>query len=318
MRGVFLDRDSLDLGDLDLRALEQAFDSFRIHPATDPHEVPSRIAGCDVVISNKVVLDAERLRGAEQLRHICVAATGTNNVDLGVAEQLGISVSNCQGYGTSAVAQHTLALMLALATRLVDYTEAVRRGDWNRSEQFCLLDYPIRELSGRTLGIVGYGTLGQAVAKLARAFDMDVLVWGRPGAKDATGERLALGDLLPKVDVLSLHCPLTDETRNLIGAKELGLMKPGAMLVNTARGGIVDEVALVEALRSGHLGGAATDVLLVEPPKDGNPLLGADLPNLIVTPHCAWGSREARQRLVDQLVENIHAFGSGSPIRRVV
>ncbi len=318
MRGVFLDRVSLDLGDLDLGALERTFAEFRTHPATAAEEVPARIAGFDVVISNKVVLGSEVLRGAGGLRHICVAATGTNNVDLQAAKQLGIAVSNCRGYGTSAVAQHTLALVLALSTRLIDYRDAVRRGEWNRADQFCLLDYPIRELAGQTLGIIGFGTLGQAVARLARAFGMHILVWARPGSRDTTTDRLSLSELLPKVDVLSIHCPLTDETRNLIGTAELQRMKPGSVLVNTARGGIVDEPALAEALRSGHLGGAATDVLLVEPPRQGNPLLDATLPNLIVTPHCAWGSREARQRLVDQLVENIQAHASGSELRRVV
>jgi glycerate dehydrogenase len=203
-----------------------------------------------------------------------------------------------------------------LSTRLLDYQQAVRRGHWQACEQFCFLDYPIREIAGKTLGIVGYGGLGQAVARLGEAFGMEVLIAARPGTPPAA-ERYALAWLLPRVDVLSLHCPLTPETRGLIGVDELALMKRDALLINTARGGIVDELALAHALRSGSIGGAGIDVLTSEPPVAGNPLLAGDIPNLMVTPHVAWASREARQRIVELVAHNISGFLVGYP-RNVV
>lgn len=207
-------------------------------------------------------------------------------------------------------------LLLALATRLPDYQRAVTAGRWNESRDFCLLDFPIIELAGKTLGLLGQGTLGSEVARLAETFGMRVLVGNLPG-RPVRPDRLSLAELLPQVDALTLHCPLTEATRNLIGASELALMKPEAFLINTARGGIVDEQALADTLRRGHLGGAATDVLLEEPPAAGNPLLADDIPRLIVTPHTAWGSREARQRIVVQIAENARAFADGRPIRLV-
>ena len=296
--------------------LEAAFDQLDIHAATDPAQVVERIRDAQVVISNKVKLDAAAFAAAPKLKLIIVAATGTNNVDLQAAKAHGVTVCNCQGYGTPSVAQHTIMLLLALATRLPDYHDAVRAGRWQKADQFCFLDYPIIELSGKTLGILGYGELGSAVARLAEAFGMKVLIGQLPG-RPASQDRLALDDLLPQVDALSLHCPLTDQTRNLIGARELTLLKPGAFVINAGRGGLVDEVALVDALRSGHLGGAGFDVLTQEPPKDGNPLLAGDVPRLIVTPHSAWGSREARQRIVGQLAESAEAFAKGAPVRVV-
>jgi len=316
MRAVFLDLDGLD--DLDLSPLEQSADSFQSYMKTTPEQVAERIVDADVVIVNKVVLSAELLRNAPSIKAVCVAATGTNNVDLEAALKLGIKVYNCQGYGTSSVVQHTISMMLALHTRLIDYQQAATDGKWQRSSMFCLLDYPIQELAGKTLGIVGFGALGQGVAKIAEAFGMKVLVAQRPGGALAAG-RVSLEELLPQVDVLSLHCPLTAETENLINAEQLSLMKPGAFLVNAARGGIVNEVALRDVLVSGHLGGAATDVLSVEPPKEGNVLLDPSIPNLIVTPHCAWGSKEARQTIVQQTAENIsnHFSDASNAARRV-
>ena len=193
---------------------------------------------------------------------------------------------------------------------------AVRAGRWQQASQFCLLDFPIMELEGKTLGLLGHGELGGAVARLAEAFGMHVVLGQIPG-RPARENRTPLAELLPQVDALTLHCPLNDATRDMIGAAELALMKPGALLVNTARGGLVNEEALAAALRSGHLGGAATDVLTQEPPRDGNPLLAADIPRLIVTPHNAWGSREARQRIVKQLAENASNWMKGSPVRVV-
>ena len=316
MKGVFLDLGSLDRDDLDLVPIEQSISQLVRYERTSSEQLAAHLDQAEVVVVNKVVLDRNTLEQQPRLKLICIAATGTNNVDLEAAAELGITVCNCQGYGTGSVVQHTLGLMLALATRWHDYHAAVERGDWHRSEQFCLLDYPIMELAGKTLGIVGYGELGQAVAKIAQALGMQVLIAARPGTA-AAGERIALEQLLPRVDVLSLHCPLSEQTANLIDARALALMKSGALLVNCARGGIVDEAALAAALRSGHLAGAACDVLSVEPPHDGNPLLDGDIPNLIVTPHSAWGSREARQRIVAQIGENITAFQRGQPLRRV-
>ena len=316
-RAVLLDAETFSPADLDWSALEAAVPELVRHGTTAPGEVVARLAGAAIAISNKVVLDAGVLAACPELKLICVAATGTNNVDLAAAREHGIAVCNARGYGTPSVVQHTWALILALATRLPDYHAAVSRGDWARASQFCLLDFPIAELAGRTLGIVGYGELGQAVAAVAPAFGMQVLVAQLPGRPAAEG-RVPLAEVLARADVLSLHCPLTETTRGLIGAAELARMKPDALLINTARGGIVDEAALAEALRGGRLGGAGVDVLGAEPPRDGNPLLAPDLPNLIVTPHTAWASRGARQRLVEQVAENIRAFGAGTPLRRVV
>ena len=315
-RAVFLDYTSLDLGDLDLEPLRRAFGDVQLCADTTPANVIERLQGARVAISNKVVLNAQTLAACPDLKLILVAATGTNNVDLEAARARGITVANCQGYGTPSVAQHTLGLLLALATRLVDYNKAVADGQWQQSKQFCLLDFPIGELEGKTLGLFGHGELGSAVAKLAEAFGMRVLIGQIPG-RPARAGRLALDELLPQVDALTFHCPLTEHTRNFIGARELALLKPGAFVVNTARGGMIDEQALADALRSGHLGGAATDVLSVEPPRDGNPLLAADIPRLIITPHSAWGSREARQRIVGQLAQNAEAFFNGTALRVV-
>ena len=314
---VFLDLDTIDRGDLDLSGLHQACPQWRLYGATAPEAVCERLRGADLVVSNKVVLDRRAL-ATPGLRLVCIAATGANNLDLAAAREGGIAVSNVTGYATAAVLQHVFALILALTTRLPGYEQLVRAGNWQRSTQFCLLDLPIREIAGRTLGIVGYGELGRAVARMAEAFGMQVLVAQRPGNPQGQPERLALKKLLPRVDVLSLHCPLADNTRDLIGEQELALMKEDALLINTARGGIVEEAALARALRDGRIGGAGIDVLSVEPPADGNPLLAPDLPNLIVTPHIAWASRESRQRLLNEIAENIRAFTAGRPRNRLV
>ena len=315
-RAVFLDHSSLDLGDLDMAPLRQVFDELVLHDTSTAEQAAERLQGAQVAISNKVYLSAQTLAACPDLKLILVSATGTNNVDLAAAREHGITVANCRGYGTASVAQHALMLLLNLATRLPDYQAAVREGAWQRASQFCLLDFPIIELAGKTLGILGHGELGGAVARLAEALGMRVLFGALPG-RPARAERMALAELLPQVDALSLHCPLTEQTHHLIGAAELALMKPQALLINTARGGLVDEQALADALRAGHLGGAAFDVLSEEPPRHGNPLLAADIPRLIITPHNAWGSREARQRMIGQLAENAAAFFAGAPIRVV-
>ena len=317
---TLLDLATIDCGDLDLRRLRASCRDWTIHPFTQPAEVPGRILGAEVVVTNKVVLDRSALTGAVAgapgLRLVCVTATGTNNVDLAAAAELGIAVANVTAYATASVVQHVFALILAQATRLQDYTAAVRAGAWSSSTQFCLLDFPIFELAGKTLGIIGYGELGRAVARVAQAFGMEVLIAQRPGGPPQAG-RLPLRDLLPRVDVLSLHCPLADNTRNLIGAAELALMRPTALLINTARGGLVDGEALAAALRSGTIAGAGLDVLSLEPPPPDHPLLAPDIPNLILTPHTAWASREARQRVLDEVALNITAFDAGERRNRV-
>jgi len=316
MKAVFLDYESLDKQDLDFGQLKAAFDDLILYPSTTAEQVLARIQHVDVVISNKVIVNAEAMEQCKNLKLILISATGTNNIDLDFARSKGIVVCNCQGYGTSAVAHHTLTLMLALATSLLKYEHAVKQGEWNKSPIFCLLDFPIVELSGKTLGIIGYGELGQAVAKLAEAFGMKILVASLPN-RPTHKDRIPFAELLAQVDFLSLHCPLTDETRDLIDSQAFDKMKKSAFLINCARGGIVNEQALADALRQGKIAGAATDVLSVEPPTHGNVLLAEDIPNLIITPHSAWGSVDARQRIVNQMLENVEAFKQGKVIRQV-
>ncbi|TQR53178.1 NAD(P)-dependent oxidoreductase, partial [Acinetobacter sp. RF14B] len=243
MNGVFLDYTSLDKQDLDMQALRAAFDALTLYPLTSADVLLERVADAEVIITNKVVINAETIRQCPQLKLILISATGTNNVDLAEAKARGIVVCNCQAYGTSAVAQHTLMLMLNLATSFLSYQRAIQQGEWQKSTQFCLLDAPIVELAGKTLGIVGYGELGQAVARLAEAFGMQIRIAALPG-RPADESRIPFAALLPQVDFLSLHCPLTEDTRHLISHAELDAMKPGAFLLNCARGGIVDEQAL--------------------------------------------------------------------------
>ena len=316
MKAVFLDYASLDQNDLNFKNLESAFDEWEIYPSTAPEQLLERIQNVDVIISNKVVVNAEAIQQCSQLKLILISATGTNNIDLVQAKKQGIVVCNCQAYGTSAVAQHTLMLMLNLATSFRQYDRAVQNGEWNKASQFCLLDYPIIELEGKTLGILGYGELGKAVAKLAEAFGMKILIGALPN-RPMHENRIPFKALLPQVDFLTLHCPLSADTQNLIDAKAFDVMKSSAFLINCARGGIVNEQNLADALITGKIAGAATDVLLVEPPTDGNVLLNPEIPNLLITPHSAWGSVDARQRIVQQMVENVEAFKKGLPIRQV-
>ena len=309
MKAVFLDASTLG-DDVTLAPIEAVTGPITCHDRTPPEQVVGRLEGFDTVLVNKVVLGREHFEACPQLKTIAVVATGLNNIDLQAARDHDIQVLNVTRYGRSTVAQHTMALILALATRLLDYDRDVRRGEWGRSEMFCLMHHPIMELEGKTLGIIGYGDLGQGVAERAKAFGMNILLGCRPG--QAAGEvdgypRLPLAELLPRVDVLSLHCLLTDNTRHLIGREELARMKDSALIINTSRGGLVDEQALAEALRAETIGGAGFDVLTEEPPRNGNPLLADDIPNLIVTPHSAWASREARQRIVEITAKNLAA-----------
>jgi glycerate dehydrogenase len=275
-------------------------------------QVALRIAQAQVVIANKAPLMKPSLAQAKGLKLICVAATGTNNVDLEAAAQQGVTVCNVRDYATASVVQHVFTLMLNLSTQFVSYHQAVIAGHWQSSDQFCLLDYPIQELAGKTLGIIGYGVLGHAVARAAEAFGMKVIIADHKGVKPRSG-RSAFEEVLAQADVVTLHCPLTEATKHLIGIEELAAMKPSALLINAARGGIVDESALVQALQQQKIAGAGFDVLTEEPPVHGNVLLDAKIPNLIVTPHIAWASRESRQRLIDEIVENIEAFKADQP-----
>ncbi|MEQ5835286.1 D-2-hydroxyacid dehydrogenase [Marinobacter sp. NFXS9] len=320
MKAVFLDAATLG-HDVDLAPIREAVDELVQYEQTTPDQVEERIAGFDTVITNKVVLGETHFDAHPDIRHIVVTATGTNNIDLEAAKARGIKVVNAIRYGRASVAQHTMTLILALATRLIDYHQDVGAGCWEQSSQFCLMDHPIMELEGKTLGIVGYGDLGQGLAELAKAFGMNILLAARPGqeAGEVDGiPRIPLDELLPRVDVLSLHCLLTDDTRNLIDADALSKMQKHALLINTSRGGLVDEKALADALRKGRIGGAGFDVLTEEPPANGNVLLSPDIPNLIVTPHCAWASKEARQRMVQLTAQNLKGISNGTQSRWVV
>ncbi len=284
---------------------------------TAPDEVLIHAANVEVVVTNKVKLTAPLLENLPKLKLVAVAATGVDHIELETAKRLGIGVCNVRDYATHSVPEHVFAVLLALRRNLIAYAAAARNGAWSRAENFCLLDWPIEDLAGATLGIIGGGALGRSVAKLGAAFGMRVLLAERRGAPLRPG-RVAFEQVLAEADVLSLHVPLTPVTRNLIGAAELAHMKPSAILINSARGGVVDELALVEALRAGRLAGAAVDVLITEPPPVDHPLLSANLSNLLVTPHIAWASRQAQQRMADEVVENIAAFLRGEHRNRVV
>ncbi len=318
MKGVWLDADTLRPEDLCLQPLQACFDKLTVHPMTTPEQIIERLQNADVAIVNKVRLDAQTLHALPNLKHILIAATGTNNVDLKTATCLNMSVQNCQGYGVNSVAQHTMMLILALSTRLLDYRQAIQVGDWSRSPFFCLLDFPVIELSGKTIGIIGYGALGQAVAKLAQAFGMKVVIAQLPKRAGNAGsvgnaDRMPLATLLPQVDVLSIHCPLTPETTHLIAAQQLQWMRSSALLINCARGGIVNEQDLLQALQKQQIAGAATDVLTQEPPSAHHPMLAYQGNNLIITPHTAWASHNARQTIIDQLVGNMMSLKRGQP-----
>ncbi len=318
MRALFLDYATVSFnGDLDPAALRRALSDLELRDHTSQETVAEAAAGAAVILVNKLRITREIMERAPALELIALAATGTNNIDLEAARERGVAVCNLRDYCTASVVQHVFGVLLTLTHRLREYDALVRSGAWQRGGQFCLLDFPIRELAGRRLGIVGFGTLGRGVAHAARAFGMEVLVAGRPGGEHVAG-RVDLDELLPQVDVLSLHCPLTPATDGLINRARLQSMKPDAVLINTARGALVDSAALADALRTGRLGGAAIDVLPQEPPVDGNALLAGDIPNLIVTPHIAWAAREARQRCIDEMAANVEDFRRGGRRGRVV
>ncbi len=315
-QGVFLDLGSVDNGDLDAAALDRSLPGWQWYEFTESEEVIERLVGADVVVTNKCVLSRATLESASELKLIAVAATGTNVVDLEAAEEFGIAVCNVRNYATRSVAQHVITLILNLATAQPFYSDRVRQGEWGKGNQFSLHDQTIRELAELQLGIVGYGVLGRAVAQLARSLDMGVLVAEHRGCEPRP-DRIKFEDVLTAADVISIHCPLSDDTNALFDRRVLQKMKPGAFLINTARGGIVVESDLADALRAGEIAGAGVDTLSEEPPPANHPLLAPDIPNLIITPHNAWASRSARQACVDQLAKVITAFQSDQPINRV-
>ncbi|PKO33390.1 MAG: glycerate dehydrogenase [Betaproteobacteria bacterium HGW-Betaproteobacteria-7] len=290
------------------------------YQSTQAEQVVERLAGASIAIINKVSLPATAIAALPELKMVAVAATGTNIVDLEACKARGIVVTNIRGYAEHTVPEHVMALLLALSRNLIAWRETVQAGRWQQSEQFCLFDHPIRDLHGATLGLVGSGSLGNGVARLAEAFGMRVL---RAEHKDAATVRpgyTAFAEVLAAADALSLHCPLNEQTRHLIGEAELRTMKPSALLINTARGGIVDEAALIRALKEGWIAGAGFDVITAEPPPMGHPMVAPQLlalPNFLLTPHVAWASRPAMQALADQLIDNIEAFVAGNPQNRV-
>jgi glycerate dehydrogenase len=314
-RVVFLD--AATYGDVSLKRFMDSW-GCTVHQVTIPSETIRRLAGHSVVVTNKVVIDRPVLSSpeAKDLKLIAVAATGTDIIEREEAARRGVKVCNVPGYAAQSVAQFTMALILELATRVGKYGAAVKAGEWAKSPVFSLLTYPTVELNGKKLGIVGYGNIGRTVAKMARAFGMEVLIAARPrSAQSVPGDRISLEKLFRRADIVSLHCPLTPENRNLINAQTLSLMKPTAFLINTARGALVDDTALIEALRKKRIAAAALDVISKEPPLADHPIIVAakELDNLIVTPHTAWSAREARERLLREVEENILAFLRGEP-----
>jgi glycerate dehydrogenase len=316
VRAVFLDYGTVSRGDLDPGPLERATPGIVLHERTPQAEVRARVRGFEAVFANKSVIDGATIASNPRLKLVAVTATGVDNVDIAAARAAGVAVCNLRDYCTASVAQHVFALLLALTHRLADYHALVAGGRWQAAGQFSVFPHPIRELQGRRFGIVGYGTLGKAVAAIARAFGMRVELANRPGGAPAAG-RFDFDELLQRIDVLSLHCPLTDATRGLVSRARLARMRPNAVLINTARGALVDTRALADALKAGALGGAGIDVLEREPPPPDHPLLDPSIPNLIVTPHVAWAAREARQRCLDELALNVESFLAGGRRNRV-
>ncbi len=313
-RIVFLDAQTLPVA---IPRLPWAHE-WENYPLTMPQDVIQHAQAASVIITNKVALPAVVLKQLPALKMIAVAATGYNHVDTAYCRAQGIAVANVQGYARVSVTEHVLLSLLALRRQLLAYHHAIQQGAWQKSSQFALLDYPIIDLAGSTLGIVGAGDLGQAVAAMAQALGMQVLLAEHRGAAQLRPGRVAFEEVLACSDAVSIHCPLTPVTRHLIDATALAQMKPSAVLINTARGGVVDEMALVAALRSGRLAGAAVDVLSQEPPVQGNPLLASSVPNLLVTPHIAWASQGALTELAQALHDNIAAFFAGDSRNRVV
>ncbi len=319
MKAVFLDFATVGSAELDISPLLQDLPELQVYDNTAADQVVERIAGAEFIFANKVKFSKDILSQSDSVRFIGLIATGVDNVDLAAAKDRGIAVCNIKAYCTQSVVEHVFAVLLNLTHNISRYDRSVRAGNWQKASDFCMLEFPIRELSALTIGIVGHGELGRGVEKIARQFGMSVLIARRQGQEPAVDDgRTDLCDLLQQSDVVSLHCPLTDETQGLISTAELRLMKPTAILINTARGGLVDSAALVEALSTGEIAAAAIDVLPLEPPVDGDPLLDYAGDNLIITPHIAWGTIEARQNAIDESALNVKAFLFGEERNRVV
>jgi glycerate dehydrogenase len=310
---VFLDRESV-IANVRRPAFSHSWTEYAATAAAD---AAGRLAGATIAITNKVPLRADTLAQLPDLKMIAVAATGTDIIDLAACKERGIVVSNIRNYAYATLPEHTFAMILALRRNLLAYRADVQAGKWQKSDKFCLFDYPITDLAGSKLGLLGYGALGQAVARLGRAFGMEILVHKRTPVEEEGVKNVSWDELLESSDVLSLHAPLNDQTRNIIGAPELERMKRSALLINTARGGLVDEAALARALTTGVIAGAGFDVLVKEPPPEDNVLLKLRLPNFILTPHIAWASTQAMQILADQLIDNIEAYAANKPVNVV-
>lgn len=318
MRIVLLDSFPADQGDGAWPTL-RALGELAVYPRTPPGLVRERSAGAQALLTNKVVLSAELMSALPDLRYIGVTATGTNVVDLDAAKARKIAVTNVPAYSTESVAQLVFAMILHFACDVSTHDAAVKAGRWASGPDFCFFLQPLRELAGKTMVVVGFGAIGKAVARIATAFGMKVIAAQVPGS--TTGDRTPLAEALPQADVITLHCPLTPGTRGLVDRRFLAAVKPGAILVNTSRGLVIDESALLESLRAGVLGGAALDVLGTEPPAAGHPLLDPKAPwarRLLVTPHLGWGTVEARKRLADCVAANLAAFIAGEALNRVV
>ncbi|MEQ9561047.1 MAG: D-2-hydroxyacid dehydrogenase [Woeseiaceae bacterium] len=319
MKAVFLDFATLGAADLDRTPLSNALPGIEFFDGTSDEQRLDRIVDTEFVLANKVRLGRDLIAASTKLKFIGLTATGTDNIDLAAASDHGVAVCNIRAYCTESVVEHVFAVLLNLAHSIGRFDRDVRDGEWQRAADFCMLNHPIRQLSAMTIGIVGHGALGRGVADMARNFGMRVLIARRRGAPAMPDDgRTDFDEILRECDVISLHCPLNDETRLLFGEQEFRRMKPNAILVNTARGGLVDSIALVEALSSGQIAAAAIDVLPKEPPSNGDPLLEYRASNLIVTPHIAWATTEARQNAINELAKNIRAFQRGESRNRVV
>ncbi len=317
IKAVFLDYATVGPG-LDTSPLTDLLPGLEIFDATQDDQVLDRIRGAEFVIANKTRISKVLIDAASELRFIGLTATGTDNIDLDSARRHGVAVCNIRSYCSRSVTEHVFGVLLMLAHNLHNYTAATRDGSWQKSREFCMHTFPVRELSSMTMGIVGFGELGRAVAHKAREFDMEVIVSAHPGSDAVPDDRVAFEELLERADVTSLHCPLSDTTRGLFGASEFKRMKSTAFLINTARGGLVDSSELATALRNGDIAAAAVDVLPEEPPVNGDPLLDYDGDNLLVTPHIAWSTDRARQDSIIELAANIEAFIRGEKRNRVV
>ncbi len=315
---TFLDAATVNLNDLNMTSLE-VLGPYRAFAMTDQNQVVARAKSADVLITNKCLLRKEEIMSLPNLKLICAAATGINNIDLATAQKRGIAVTNVAGYSTTTVAEHTLLFLLALAHRLKEHHHSSVEGDWSRSPHFTLLNYPFSDIHGKTLGIIGYGAIGKEVARLAQNFRMKILIAKLPGRKyPSSPKRLSLIQVLQKSDFVSLHCALTKETYHLINQKTLSSMKPSAILLNLARGPVVSEEDVAHALKKNRLAGYSTDVLAIEPPPLTHPLFDASIRSkVLMTPHIAWASIESRQRLVEEIAKNIQAFMKGKRRNRV-